>query len=91
MAFGHHRRRVSRRQLRRRQLRRDVGGLNEVREDRGELLHLPVKASTDEPRIRQRVLDARQSKIAGLIAGSVALTGFGLDSAIEGAASVIVI
>jgi len=29
--------------------------------------------------------------IAGLIAGSVALTGFGLDSAIEGAASVIVI
>src|SRR4051812_50155407 len=28
---------------------------------------------------------------AGLIAGSVALTGFGLDSAIEGAASVIVI
>lgn len=29
--------------------------------------------------------------IAGLLAGSVALTGFGLDSAIEGAASVIVI
>jgi divalent metal cation (Fe/Co/Zn/Cd) transporter len=29
--------------------------------------------------------------IAGVIAGSVALTGFGLDSAIEGAASVIVI
>jgi hypothetical protein len=29
--------------------------------------------------------------IAGLIAGSVALTGFGLDSGIEGAASVIVI
>ena len=29
--------------------------------------------------------------IAGLIAGSVALTGFGLDSAIEGAASAIVI
>ena len=28
---------------------------------------------------------------AGVIAGSVALTGFGLDSAIEGAASVIVI
>jgi divalent metal cation (Fe/Co/Zn/Cd) transporter len=29
--------------------------------------------------------------IAGLVAGSVALTGFGLDSVIEGAASVIVI
>ena len=29
--------------------------------------------------------------IAGLSAGSIALTGFGLDSAIEGAASVIVI
>src|SRR5207248_3109305 len=29
--------------------------------------------------------------IAGLVAGSVALLGFGLDSAIEGAASVIVI
>ncbi len=29
--------------------------------------------------------------VAGVIAGSVALTGFGLDSAIEGAASVIVI
>jgi divalent metal cation (Fe/Co/Zn/Cd) transporter len=29
--------------------------------------------------------------IAGLVAGSVALTGFGLDSAIEGAASIIVI
>jgi divalent metal cation (Fe/Co/Zn/Cd) transporter len=29
--------------------------------------------------------------VAGLIAGSVALTGFGLDSAIEGAASIIVI
>src|SRR3954447_18195870 len=36
-------------------------------------------------------LEGAVGVIAGLAAGSVALLGFGLDSAIEGAASVIVI
>jgi hypothetical protein len=40
-------------------LRRDLGWLDEVREDGVQPLHLAVKAPTHEPRIGQRVLDAR--------------------------------
>ena len=37
------------------------------------------------------IVEGAVGVIAGLIVGSLALTGFGLDSAIEGTASVIVI
>ena len=66
---------------------------------------LPLIAAADEsraPLVRRAKLlswlslvwmtaEGTVGVIAGLIAGSVALTGFGLDSAIEGAASAIVI